>query len=221
MIQLHSLDTMPGVLGGVRGDGGLSMLAQQGALSHGSCEDRHLRKYTNSFKLSRQCPQWSVLCFTGVLGVSWVLSSDSLSPVTFHPQSPWSHFQNWYSGRRQSHTWANLHFKKNHQYCYLLPGSKVRDPWGVEDRNAISESSGSRVLGLHCPVLILPFTSSLIKRSSFQWWGKRCRCRGRSFVFLCSHHLHWMVITPVFLLPYRFKLFFRGLNWNMLFFHPW
>ena len=42
MIQLHSLDTMPGVLGGVRGDGGLSMLAQQGALSHGSCENKVL-----------------------------------------------------------------------------------------------------------------------------------------------------------------------------------
>ena len=42
MVQLHSPNTIPGVLGGVRGDGWLSMLAQQGALSHGSCENRLL-----------------------------------------------------------------------------------------------------------------------------------------------------------------------------------
>ena len=36
---MHSLDTIPGVLGDVKKDGELSMLSQQGALLHGSWEN--------------------------------------------------------------------------------------------------------------------------------------------------------------------------------------
>ena len=160
--------------------------------------DRHIRKYINSCKGAGNVLSEVWLCCTDVPGVSWFLSSDSLSPVTFHPQSPWSPFQRWCSGRgRYPISGQTCTLKKS---PVLLPGSRVRTPWGGEDRNANSESSGSRVLGLLCPVLILPFTSSLIKRISFQWWGKTCR--ERSFVFTCSHYLHRMVITPVVLLPY-------------------
>ena len=49
----------------------------------------------------------------------------------------------------------------------MLPGSRLRNPSGVEDWNVNSESSGSRVLEILCLALILPFTSSLINRSSF------------------------------------------------------
>ena len=65
MIKLHILDTIPGLFGGVRGEGGLSMLAQQGALSHGSCETRLLGQMSKKIHKFLQTGQAmsSVKCY--------------------------------------------------------------------------------------------------------------------------------------------------------------
>ena len=172
---------------------------------------RCLRKYTNSCKLSRQCPQWSFVLYRSPWSLMssqfWLNFSRHISSSI--PMESFSELM--FRQRGQSHTWSNLHFKKS---SVLLPVSKVRDLWWGANGNATSESSGIRVVGLLCPVLILPFTSSLINKGFLSVMREKMHraviCSPLLSLFAQDGHL------PSHPVALWFKLFFRGLNWNML-----
>ena len=123
MIELHSLDTIPRVLGGVRGDGGLSMLAQQGALSHGSCETRLLGQVSKKIHKFLQTEQ--AVSSVKFCAVQESLESHEFSVLTQFLQAHFilnPHgviFRADVQAEGDNQIPGQICILKNHQYCYL------------------------------------------------------------------------------------------------------